>query len=242
MMLNRVATKKIGDTTPCRAFPWIKTAHIPPFLIAIGLLILTAAASAQTLIPGTLPSDEDLAGVRYQSFKSVGSDKKVELYLGIPDLDLSDRRVEQNAVVWVEGDNQVIFTYDRGQDRLLTTITNSAGQATLEYPLYTAQVLALGNGVFTPADLNRLTISLVDNDANGGLELRNLVLDEQPLGDLIGVGDWTVDDYCFGEGFVLGATLSLSGNFSNDADKSTLQFTDVVVCEFYHNCGKIMGF
>ena len=77
-----------------------------------------------------------------------------------------------------------VFTYDRGQDRLLTTIANSAGQTTLEYPLYAAQVLALGSGHFTPADLNQLTISLVDNDANGSFELRDLVLDEQPLGDL----------------------------------------------------------
>ena len=96
-----------NDAMPCRAFPWVKAAHIPQFLVAAWLLILTAAAPAQTLIPGTLPSDEDLAGVHYQSFKSVGSDKQVELYLGIPDLALSSHRVEQNAITWVEGDNQI---------------------------------------------------------------------------------------------------------------------------------------
>ena len=67
-----------------------------PIVFSIVALI-TLFTHTPHVVAQTVSTGLSTAAVRFRSFKSVGSDKDPEVYLGVPNLDDTARRVSQNV-------------------------------------------------------------------------------------------------------------------------------------------------
>jgi hypothetical protein len=193
----------------------------------LGLLALLVSAgilAAQTVTPGYLPHEEDLAAVRYRSFGNTGGE---EIYLGIPDLGVAANRTARDFGTTQKwgSTNEVTFTYDPASDKLLTTVNTGSATFSLEYPNLSVQ-LPLKGKTFTPGDMNILQLSVVCRDTNNStVSFNDVYLDGHFLGNFTAVGwlDWMVTDYDFSQGFTLTGRITLSGPFSNSQELSKVE-------------------
>jgi hypothetical protein len=180
------------------------------------------AASAAALRQGGATVEESLAGVRYRAFRNT---RRSEIQLGVPELAPADRRSARD-VTWVAGANDVAFTFDPALDRLTTTVSNSAGEFSLEFPGLATAIAALSSGRFGTDDLNVVRIRILDRDVDSRVVLRAVELDGEALGDVAADGDgdavWTIHGHDFAAGFTLRGTIELEGRFSARADRSRI--------------------
>ncbi len=122
------------------------------------------------------------------------------------------------------GINDFSFQYDPGNDRLVATFNST----TLYYNNFSSQLIALGHS-YTPADLNIMEITVTNLDPNSlaEVDLNNVSLNGNALGDFVGVNptsvDWNVTNYSFSSGFtisgqILIANLTSTGSETNRVD------------------------
>lgn len=201
------------------------------FVLSLVLINASTAFTAgdPTVLPGTNPSAVNVGAVRYRSLKTL-SDK--EVYLGVPDLGVATNRTSLD-LTW-GATNNFTFVYDVTNDKLTTSVSNSAGSWTLEYPSFSSQVANLmfaGDASAADAvldDLNYLdfTISLYGT-GGAAYQLQNLFLDGNALGTYEAVHgstlSWMITGYDFSAGFTLSGTLVLTGNFPSSADLNKIE-------------------
>jgi hypothetical protein len=192
-------------------------------LVAVVAVVAPDAASAASLRPGSAALEESLLGARYRSFRNT---RQGEVHLGVPDLRQAERRSERD-VTWVSGPNQVVFTFDPAADRLTTTVSNGAGEFSLEVPELASAIAELGSGRFDTDDLNVVRIRIVGRDAGSTVAFTDLDLDGEALGDVEmpdgGEAVWTIHGHDFAAGFTLRGTIELDGRFSGRADRSRVE-------------------
>lgn len=174
-----------------------------------------------TVTPGEPDRNKGL-GVRYKSFGETGSR---EVYLGVGDLGLSlgGDRVEVDYAWSVPMTRYFQFEYDPGSDLIRTTLS---GGFELEYPNVAAELASLGNGC-TVDELDFMVLSVVGRDDGVIVQANDVVLNGYPLGSFDGSGgwyNWTVENFDFTNGFVLGGNLVASGTFDGGDELSKIEF------------------
>lgn len=204
-------------------------------LTMLVLFVCSGQIGAQTVLPGTIAHDEDLAAVRFRSFGNTGGD---EIYLGIPDLGVETNRtaLDFGAQRW-GSENEITFRYDPVEDELHTIVrTGPATTFTLTYPGFSTQ-LPLKGKTFGPERLNLLQVSVVcryPDSQSSSVSLEDVYLDGHFLGSFTASewSDWTVVGHDFSQGFVLTGRLVLSGPFSNSQELSKLEIkAGVLLCQ-----------
>lgn len=158
----------------------------------------------------------EAAGVRIR-----GNSSGNEIYLGVTNLAVGSNRVEASYPDaysnWQDGTYQVTFSYAAGDNKIVFTIDDGAGDSkTVEYDF--DLLLAPGCPV---AGWNTMDINVVDRLTNGELAFNNVVLDGFPLGNFDDEGwkNWTVSGYDFSGGFALSGDLVVSGWTGSETNK-----------------------
>jgi hypothetical protein len=186
------------------------------FLVAVMCLMGAGAAMAVPPVwtPGVLSNTEDLVGVRYRSFSNGTTGP--EVYLGIPDF--TNR--ESGDVTWMET-NQITFTYDKLNDKLITII---GGSSPIEF-LDVSTKITNPPKEFALGDLNFLQITIINGDDQTTVNFNDVFLNEASLGSFGGNGryEWSVIDDTLKDGFTITGTIHLLGTFGTDPEKSILE-------------------
>jgi hypothetical protein len=197
----------------------MKKTILAVLLALIGVVgVGNAFAQAPIWIPGVLFNTEDLVGVRFRSFANTSDP---ELYLGIPDLRLPSNRTAAD-VTWAEI-NQITFTYNSTEDKLVAQVSNINGTFSAEYPGIAYEIQAHGKR-FTVNDLNYIQITIGNGDTNATVNLNDAFLNGDSLGSFGGNGlhAWSVRKNTLNNGFIITGTLHLLGSFGTDPKLSIL--------------------
>jgi len=161
-------------------------------------------------------------GVRFRSFGNTGGD---EVYLGVSDLGQAGNRTASNKTWSVPGSYDFTFTYDAVNDELTQTID---GGPNLTFSNVSTELAnAAGNApTCSNTDFNALEIVVADRDANSQVNLLDLEVDGNLLGDYLGNDDFsaTVVNGSFDTGFTIEGTVELAnGSFSNSQELSRVE-------------------
>ena len=171
--------------------------------------------------PGADPTAYTIGYTKYRNFTTLVS---WENFLGLDSATGSINNLVWNPV------NTFAFTYDRGSDKLATTITNTQGVWSFDYLNYSTQVLTLKGDLayFYLNALNYLQIRItVENNPATVITLVDVTLDGHPLGDFEGVPgssrDWMVTGYDLSAGFTISGTLVTSGVTSSSPEHNMVE-------------------
>ncbi len=163
------------------------------------------------------PTFSHSGGVRYRSLGNTGGR---EMYLGVSDLGVGINRVEVDFNWSSPGSHPFEFTYDKANDKLVGKL----GAKTLEYPAFSTK---LTSGC-TVAGLNKVQMTIAARHTGTTVDVKNLDLDGNALGDYGAVfnqfKDWTISGYNFSNGFTLKGDIDLTGTFSGGEETSKVQF------------------
>jgi len=195
-------------------------------ILAIALLSTNLASGAGTPVvtPGNDPTFFGVGGVKYRAFQTHPTQK--EIFLGVPDLALGPPNRTDVDLTW-SSPNSMTLVYDKANDRLTTTVTNSSGTSwTLHYPNFSTNVtnLKFGGDASQAAEflagLDTLQIIVtVKFGASAALSLANVSLDGNPLGTFNGASGvstyWMVTGYDLSNGFTLTGQIIFSGNHAD---------------------------
>ena len=155
-------------------------------------------------------------GVRYKAFRNPG-----RVYMG-PNMGAGNypNRVE-TGVTWASpGTFSITFTYDKANDRLVTTV----GATTLVYP--SISTYAGYPGSVPPSSWNFLQITIANRGTGTTVNLNSVNIDTYSLGSFSGgVGPtgfqfWQVTNYDFSQGFTVTGTIQLAGTAANFGDET----------------------
>jgi len=160
------------------------------------------------------------AGVRYRSFANTGGQ---EIYMG-PNMGAGGypNRVTQEFWWSKPGTHEISFTYDPVANTLTTVVDGNP-------PLVYSDI-SLHAGCL-PSTWNVMQIIVVIRDVNTIVDLNNVLLDGNPLGDfpgIYGLGTagwryWTVSNYDFSQGFTLTGQIYLGGPFSGSQESCKVE-------------------
>jgi hypothetical protein len=181
------------------------------FLMSVvALLVAGSAMAAPVVSPGELAGASTHGAIRARSF---GTNAGGDLYVGVTDLGVGANRVEASF-------------YPGGDYAATNTLTFSYDGATLTGALSNGvQVLDL-DWALSPADpIDYLQISVVDREDNADVQLNNVMLDGELLGDFSGAGwnVWHVTGIDLTAGFNLSADLVLTGAHSASQELSKVE-------------------
>jgi hypothetical protein len=178
-------------------------------IVLLAVLAGTLYAAGPTLTAGGPPTGFVSAGAM-----RVKGSPGPDVYLGVNDLGVGTNRVQVDAGNPLPaGTYGFTFAYDQPNNKLTLQIPDVG----LEWPLSNEPAPAC-----EPAKWNAMHIFLRDNRTEGGLALKNVMLDTNALGDL-GTADiagtpgdqrWTVTDYDFSQAFALTGDLDVAGTFN----------------------------
>ncbi len=165
-----------------------------------------------TVEAGAANFSEKYAEVRYRSFKNTGGN---EIYIG-PDI---DEEVRNEALVnWDVGNtHNITFDYDATTNIISTTVSVNGIDYSQSYDIDSAPV----------NHINSLQIDVVMRDNKGIVELNNLTLDGNGIGNFSGEGwnTWKVYGFDFTNGFSVTTDLFLDGKFTGSQEKCKVQLT-----------------
>ncbi len=158
------------------------------------------------------------AAVRYR-----GNSSGNEIYLGIPDLGIGSNRVEASYpnvyANWQDGTYFMTFSFDKAENKIVTTIDGTGGSESLEYDF--DDLLPPGCPV---SDWNALDINVVDRLTTGELAFNNVMLNGFSLGDFDDEGwkNWTVTGFDFSQSFTVSGDLVVSGWTGSETNKLSI--------------------
>lgn len=202
------------------------------FLIITGLSSL--AVSAQQLIPGTFPStSESLLAVRYRNVRNVNSNQSQANFTGIPDLGSnrsSGTRSERSLNYSNTGTYNFSVTYNMAANTLvsLTTINGTTVSNTLSN---VSSKLSADGKTRNPAAINLIRLSVRTQTGNSTITVSNLRIDGLPVNGNYGrsnnggSSEWYATTNLLNNGFTISGTVTLSGNFSNNAEGQRIELT-----------------
>ncbi|MCP5096425.1 MAG: hypothetical protein GY943_12805, partial [Chloroflexi bacterium] len=196
------------------------TIAISFFFILIVLTVGQAmSAGTATVSPGYEAYDEALIGVQFRSFANT---KGEEIYVGVPDFNGKSKRADVDFNWWII--NDVSFTFDPQQDKLIASVSNYYETTSIEYTDVSTTLVNEGF-TYTLDDLNVMQITLSNKDKNGHLIFANVVLDGQTLGSFSedDLNDWMVTGLDFSEGFTLSGTIYALGSFGKNQEKAHVE-------------------
>jgi hypothetical protein len=206
--------------------------------LLVGLSPSSVSASTLSTIPCAKTFTE-LIGTRYRSLGNSGGE---EIYAGVPDLGTAARRTGANAT-WVAGDNFVSFTLDPVNDKLISSMSNSAGSWSVEYPNLAAQISTFHPGK-SIADLDVLKIFMRNGDAQlGYVNVRDVEFDGTPIDadpyaagmqdftpsvfpPTVALDTWTITglDFTDPAGWTMTARIERVGAFSTSQEATRVEF------------------
>lgn len=178
-----------------------------------------AGASGPTIVPGSVDGTQEVAGTRYRAFNKPSD---YQIFVGRHDLGVGSNR-SQKRMQWVTGINTFTFTYDKVDDKLVTTVVNSNGNNTVEYTDFSTKLA--DPSLINEVDVVHLTIR---KDSAATVNLVDIYLDGNPLGNFTGGATgtwstWSVRDYDFSQGFTITGTVELGGSLSTSSEANKVQ-------------------
>lgn len=218
-------------TLLCRIF-------IPIGVILVSLIAFVPRAAAGPVVnPGPANFAQTMLGTRLKNFKGAAD----SLYVGVPDLGIGACRVI-GGLRWENGRNSFSLTLDRAADSWRGNASNGNGTAN-------ANMANVSNPLPPPCvtpvldSLGAMQIMIRNDLTDATVELKNVMLDANPLGDFTltktssgpNLAYWNVTGYPFHNGFTLTGDLVLTppagtGNFNNcgnEACKLELSFGSI---------------
>jgi len=193
-------------------------------------LSLGGMAQIPALIPGQAPVKpgmQKLLGQCHKGLNTSGGGAEKEIYVGVPDLEISANRAES--------DLNYLYTihfklkYDVAANHVITTTTirNSITE-TIKSNVSTAAAIA---GKTTQlSDMNFMEMHIRTQNGICAIDVDNLTLDGQPFSGPFtrannsGSSYWHLLDYNFGGGFQLTGTITITGNFGYIAEANKVEF------------------
>lgn len=204
------------------------------YILSVIVSATSLLASAQQLIPGTFPAaNESLLAVRYRNVRNVNSNQSQANFTGIPDLGSNRNnatRSERSLNYSNTGSYSFSVTYNMIANTLvsLTTINGVTTSNTLSD---VSSKLSADGKTNSPAAINLIRLSVRTQTGNSTITVSNLRIDGLSVNGNYGrsnnggSSEWYATTNLLNNGFTISGTVSLSGNFSNNAEGQRIELS-----------------
>lgn len=209
----------------------MKAIHYILFAIA-GLTSLTV--SAQQLITGTFPAtSESLLAVRYRNVRNVNTNQSQANFTGIPDLGSNRNngtRSERSLNYSNTGSYSFSVTYNMVANTLVS-LTTINGVTTSNTLTDVSSKLSADGKTNNPAAINLIRLSVRTQTGNSTITVSNLRIDGLRVNGNYGrssnggSSEWYATTNLLNNGFTISGTVTLSGNFSNNAEGQRIELS-----------------
>lgn len=199
----------------------------------VALTISTIAFGQQSLISGTFPgSTENLLSSRFRNVRITNNDQSQATFTGIPDLgsNRNGSRVDGNITYGNSGSFTFVLTYDVANNRYSTSTSANGTTRTNIFPDVTGRTSSDGKQSLA-ANINLMTLAIRTQTGNSSISISNLTIDGMPVTGTYsrsnnnGESFWYISTNALNNGFVITGTVTLSGNFANNAEGQRISFT-----------------
>lgn len=203
-------------------------------ILSVILSATSLLASAQQLIPGTFPAaNESLLAVRYRNVRNVNSNQSQANFTGIPDLGSNRNngtRSERSLNYSNTGSYSFSVTYNMVANTLVS-LTTINGVTTSNTLTDVSSKLSADGKTNTPAAINLIRLNVRTQTGNSTITVSNLRIDGLSVNGSYGrsnnggSSEWYATTNLLNNGFTISGTVTLSGNFSNNAEGQRIELT-----------------
>jgi hypothetical protein len=204
------------------------------YILSVIVSATSLLASAQQLIPGTFPAaNESLLAVRYRNVRNVNSNQSQANFTGIPDLGSNrnnSTRSEKSLNYSNTGSYSFSVTYNTVANTLVS-LTTINGVTTSNTLTDVSSKLSADGKTRNPAAINLIRLSVRTQTGNSTITVSNLRIDGLSVNGNYGrsnnggSSEWYATTNLLNNGFTISGTVSLSGNFSNNAEGQRIELT-----------------
>ncbi|MFY7839774.1 MAG: T9SS type A sorting domain-containing protein [Lacibacter sp.] len=201
--------------------------------IVIALFFSTSLSAQSSLIIGNFAgSSEAILGTRYRNVRTTNSDQSQATFTGIPDLgsSRSGSRVDGNITYGNSGTFTFVLTYDVANNRFTTTTTANGTTRSNILPDVSGRSSRDGKQALA-TNINLMTLAVRTQTGSSTISVSNLTIDGMPVTGTYGRSNnngesfWHISTSTLNNGFVITGTVTMSGNFANNAEGQRISFT-----------------
>ena len=184
-----------------------------------------------SLAPGAVPTvagTQQLLAQRHKALRTAGTSSDKEVYLGVPDLNLTNNRVEG------ELSYNIIIHFTLQYSPITNSVTSTSNingvETTIAKNNLTAVAAAAGKTV-PFSEMNFMELQIRTQNATSSVDVTNLTINGQSINGIYtrannpGTGYWHLLNYNFGSGFTITGTITLTGSFGSSADANKVELT-----------------
>lgn len=209
----------------------MKTAKSYLFTLAL-LAAAVTSSNAQQLLSGTFSgSNELLMGTKYRNVRNVNTNQSDAVYTGIPDLG-SNRgagtRNTKSLNYTNAGSYTFSITYSPASNSFTSTTVINGNSWSSTLSNINLKLIADGK-TSNPSNINLIRLKVRTQNGASSIIVSNLVIDGLAINGNYGrtnnggLSSWYATTNLLNNGFVISGTVTIMGNFANNADGQSVE-------------------
>jgi hypothetical protein len=186
-----------------------------------------SSSDAQQLLSGAFSgSQELLVGVKYRNVRNSNSNQSDALYVGIPDLETvrsSGTRNSRSLNYTTAGLFTFSIVYDEASNSVISTTTINGTSISTTFSNVSSKLNADGKSS-NPSNINLMRLKVRTQTGASSITISNVVIDGMSVNgtygrsNSTGQSEWYTSSNLLKNGFTVSGTVTMSGNFANNAD------------------------
>lgn len=198
----------------------------------IAVIASFSSSDAQQLLSGAFSgSQELLVGVKYRNVRNSNSNQSDALYVGIPDLETvrsSETRNSRSLNYTNAGSFTFSIVYDEASNSVTSTTIINGTSVSTTFPNVSSKLNADGKSS-SPSNINLMRLKVRTQTGASSVILSNVVIDGMEVNGNYGRtnsgghSEWYTTTNLLKNGFTVSGTVTMSGNFANNAESQFVE-------------------